>query len=266
MYSPETGEYCGRLANWTTSPKRFSVPSQPRTMSNAAQTARAAVTAICRRLRRAYGPVDWPEQWPVLDELIATILSQNTSDSNSGPAFAELRRRFPDWEQVRQAPVGRIAAAIRQAGLANRKAPRIQEILQRIHEERGDLSLEFLHDVPVGEAEQYLASFPGVGPKTAACVLLFACRKPVLPVDTHVHRLAQRIGLIGSRTDAAQAQRELARLVPPGHVLEFHIQLIRHGRTVCTARKPACRDCPLLDLCREGRQRLRAGLPGQDAD
>ena len=227
---------------------------------------RAAVVAICRRLRRAYGPVEWPEQGPVLDELIATVLSQNTSDANSGTAYEELRRRFPDWDQVRRAPVARIAAAIRQAGLANRKAPRIKAILQRIHQQRGDLSLEFLHGVPVREAEEYLASFPGVGPKTAACVLLFACRKPVLPVDTHVHRLAQRIGLIGPRTDAAQAHQELARMVAAGQVLEFHIQLIRHGRTLCTARKPQCRDCPLLDLCREGRRRLSAGLPGLDAE
>jgi endonuclease-3 len=227
---------------------------------------RAAVAAICRRLRKVYGPVEWPEQGPVLDELIATVLSQNTSDANSGPAYDELRRRFPDWDQVRQAPVVRIAAAIRRAGLANRKAPRIKAILQRIYEQRGELSLEFLHHVPAREAEAYLASFPGVGPKTAACVLLFACRQPVLPVDTHVHRLAQRIGLIGPRADAAQAHQELAPMVPAGQVLEFHIQLIRHGRAVCTARKPQCPDCPLLDLCREGRQRLSAGLPGPDAE
>lgn len=230
------------------------------------QAGRTAVAVICRRLRKVYGPVEWPEQGPVLDELIATVLSQNTSDTNSGPAYAELRRRFPDWDQVRQTPVARIAAAIRRAGLANQKALRIKAILQRINEQRGDLSLEFLHNVPVREAEEYLVSFPGVGPKTAACVLLFACRKPVLPVDTHVHRLAQRIGLIGPRTDAAKAHLELARMVPAGQVLEFHIQLIRHGRTVCTARKPQCRDCPLLDLCREGRQRLLAGLTGQYAD
>ncbi len=230
------------------------------------KTELAAVTAICRRLRRAYGPVAWPEQGPVLDELIATVLSQNTSDTNSGPAYEELRRRFPDWDQVRRAPVAQIAAAIRQAGLANRKAPRIKAVLQRIHRQRGDLSLEFLHHLPAGEAQEYLASFPGVGPKTAACVLLFACRKPVLPVDTHVHRLAQRIGLIGSRTNAAQAHQELARMVPARQVLEFHIQLIRHGRTVCSARNPQCRDCPLLDLCREGRRRLLAGLPALDVE
>ncbi len=221
--------------------------------------ARTAIAVICRRLRKVYGPVEPPEPWPVLDELIATVLSQNTSDTNSGPAYDELRRRFRDWEEVRRAPAARIAKAIRQAGLANRKAPRIKAILQRIFEERGELSLEFLHGLPTRQAEEYLAGFPGVGPKTVACVLLFACRKPVLPVDTHVHRLAQRIGLIGARTDAVRAQDELARWVPPARVLEFHIQLIRHGRTVCTARKPQCRDCPLLDMCREGLRRLAAG-------
>jgi len=224
-----------------------------------AAATRRTIATICRRLRTAHGPVEWPEQWPVLDELIATVLSQNTSDANSGPAFEELRRRFPDWDQVRRAPVDRIAAAIRQAGLANRKAPRIKEILQRIHRERGELSLEFLHDWAASEALDYLTSFPGVGPKTAACVLLFACRKPVLPVDTHVHRVAKRIGLIGPRTDANRAHVALAEMVPDDRVLEFHIQLIRHGRTVCVARRPQCPDCPLLDLCREGRRLLAVG-------
>lgn len=221
--------------------------------------ARIVVAAICRRLRKVYGPVEPPEQGPVLDELIATVLSQNTSDRNSGPAYDELRRRFRDWDEVRRSPPARIAKAIRQAGLANRKAPRIKAILQRVYEQRGELSLEFLHELPTQEAKEYLGGFPGVGPKTVACVLLFACRKPVFPVDTHVHRLSQRIGLIGTRTNAVRAHEELARMVPPTRVLEFHIQLIRHGRTACTARKPQCLDCSLLDLCREGRRRLAAG-------
>jgi len=220
---------------------------------------RAVVAGICRRLGKVYGPVEPPEQWPVLDELIATVLSQNTSDANSSAGYEELRRRFRDWDEVRRASPERIAGAIRQAGLANRKAPRIKAILQRVFEDRGELSLEFLRGLPARRAEEYLARFPGVGPKTVACVLLFACRKPVLPVDTHVHRLAQRIGLIGKRTSAERAHEELARLVPPKRVLEFHLQLIRHGRTVCGARKPQCPDCPLLDLCREGRRRLVAG-------
>jgi endonuclease III len=243
----------------------------------------AEIIEICRRLRAVYGRVDPPEQWPVLDELIATVLSQNTSDTNSGAAFEELRRRFPgtvskrglapsqagpaaarevcgevpgpvlDWEAVRRAPTARIARAIRIAGLSNQKAPRIKAILHMVYEDRGEISLDFLRDAPTADAIEYLARFPGVGPKTVACVLLFACRKPVLPVDTHVHRVSRRLGLIGPRVSAVKAHEELARLVPLRRVLEFHIQLIRHGRTLCLARNPKCAECPLVDLCPEGR-------------
>ncbi|NQT13141.1 MAG: endonuclease III, partial [Planctomycetes bacterium] len=166
---------------------------------------RKKVATICRRLGKVYGPVDPPRRRPVLDALLRTILSQNTSDANSLAAFEELRRRFDDWDAVRRAPVDRIAAAIRTAGLARRKAPRIKAILKRIHAERGEMSLEFLGAMPTREAVEYLTGLDGVGPKTAACVLLFACRKPVLPVDTHVHRVSRRLGLIGPHTDAAKA-------------------------------------------------------------
>jgi endonuclease III len=219
--------------------------------------ARRTVVSVCRRLRRRYGPVELPEQWPVLDELIATVLSQSTSDTNSRAAFDELRRRFADWEAARRAPIARIARAIRVGGLAQQKAPRIKAILQQVYEDRGELSLDFLGDLPTEQAIEYLARFPGVGPKTVACVLLFACRKPVLPVDTHVHRVATRLGLIGPRVNAVKAHEELARLVPPRLVLEFHIQLIRHGRTLCLARNPKCEQCPLLDLCPYGMTRMQ---------
>jgi endonuclease-3 len=195
----------------------------------------------------------------VLDELIAAILSQNTSDANSDAAFEELRRRFDDWDAVRRAPAARIAKAIRCAGLSRRKAPRIKRILQAVVRERGELSLDFLCELPAADAAEHLRRFPGVGPKTAACVLLFACRKPVLPVDTHVHRVSGRLGLIGPRTDAVKTHEQLARLVPPRLVLEFHVQLIRHGRGACSARNPRCDDCPLVDLCPEGRRRLQIG-------
>jgi endonuclease-3 len=221
--------------------------------------ARRRVAAVCRRLGREYGPVEPPQQRAVLDALIGTILSQNTSDANSGQAFDELVRRFGDWHAVRRARVATIARAIRRAGLANRKAPRIKAILQQVYEERGELSLEFLAERPTPQAVAYLRALPGVGPKTAACVLLFACRKPVLPVDTHVHRVGRRLGLIGPRTAADKAHDELAGLVPPGRVLEFHVQLVRHGRRRCAARKPGCEECPLLELCPEGPRRLQAG-------
>ncbi len=214
------------------------------------------IATLCNRLRRVHGPVHWPEQWPVLDELVATILSQNTSDANSSAAFEELRGRFPQWDAVRRAPVARIAHAIRRGGLSKQKAPRIKAILQHVHNERGSLSLEFLRDLPAADAVDYLSSFPGVGPKTAACVLLFACRQPVLPVDTHVHRVSRRLGLIGPKVDAVKAQDQLAAMVPPRLVLEFHILLIRHGRTVCRAQRPRCEECVLLDQCPEGHQQM----------
>jgi len=215
-----------------------------------------SIATICRRLRREYGPVTPWEVLPPLDELIATILSQNTSDPNSDAAFAALRRQFPTWEAVRKAPLARIVRAIRAGGLARQKAPRIRGVLNTIHRQRGELSLDFLHDLSDDEALAYLRRFAGVGPKTAACVLLFACGKPVLPVDTHVYRVSRRLGLIGARINAEKAHVELARLVPAAKVLEFHIQLIRHGRRVCTALKPRCTDCVLLDGCPEGQRRV----------
>ncbi len=213
---------------------------------------RRRIATICRRLRACYGPVEPPPPGPVLDELIATILSQNTSDTTSGPAFEALYRRFGSWDAVRKAPVSQIAAAIRRAGLARIKAPRIQAILEHLHAERGEVSLEFLRHWPAPVAMEYLMRFPGVGPKTAACVLLFACGQPVLPVDTHVHRVSHRLGLIGPRASPASAHQELGRLVPKDQVLEFHIQLIRHGRACCRARSPQCPGCPLCDLCPSG--------------
>lgn len=212
----------------------------------------ASVTLILRRLEQTFGPVAPPEQWPVLDELIATILSQNTTDSNSAAAFRELKRQFQNWDEARTAQIESIVEAIRQAGLARQKAPRIQSILRQLHAERGELSLEFLHQWPLVEAVDYLRRFPGVGPKTVACVLLFACRKPILPVDTHVHRVSQRLGLISAKTNEAQAHEELARVVPAERVLDFHLQLIRHGRVVCRARKPGCEQCMLLRMCPSG--------------
>ncbi len=215
-----------------------------------------SVAEICRRLRRQYGPVRLGEPLPPLDELIATVLSQNTTDHNSDAAFAELRRRFPDWDAVRRAPVVAIARAIHSAGLARTKAPRIKAILQQIHRQRGELSLDFLHALPAGEALDYLRSFIWVGPKTAACVLLFACRKPVLPVDTHVYRVSRRLGLIPPRASAEQAHELLAKITPPDKVLAFHIQMIRHGRRTCLARQPRCAGCVLLGGCPDGRRRL----------
>jgi endonuclease III len=218
-----------------------------------------SIPELCRRLRRIHGKVDWPERIAVLDELIATLLSQNTTDINSGAAFDQLVRRFPTWEAVRRARVATIAQAIRPAGLQQQKAARIKEILQTLQQRHGGLSLEFLRDKPPQEALAYLRSFPGVGPKTAACVLLFACRQQVLPVDTHVHRVSLRLGLVPRRTSAEKAHELLAQIVPARHVLEFHILLIRHGRRICHARLPRCAACPLIDACPDGLRRLETG-------
>ncbi|MHB8972195.1 MAG: endonuclease III domain-containing protein [Pirellulaceae bacterium] len=220
---------------------------------------RVTVPELCRRLRRIYGRVEFPEPMPVLDELIAALLSQNTTDANSDMAFDRLVHRFPTWDAVRCARVTSIAEAIRPAGLQQQKAQRIKRILQTLQKRHGDLSLEFLRGQTPVESLVYLRSFPGVGPKTAACVLLFACRQPVLPVDTHVHRLSVRLALVPRRTTAERAHDLLATMVPARHVLELHVLLIRHGRHICHARQPQCPACPLIDVCPEGFRRFQAG-------
>jgi endonuclease-3 len=184
-----------------------------------------------------------------LDQLVGTILSQNTNDTNSAQAFKRLRQQLPTWEQVRDAPVQDVIEAIRPAGLANQKGPRIQEALRRITEERGELSLGFLADLTVQEARSWLTSLHGVGPKTAAIVLLFSLEKPAFPVDTHVHRLSRRLGLIGDRVSAEKAHDLLEALVPPEWYYAFHLHLVRHGRQICHAHNPKCEICVLRDQC-----------------
>ena len=204
---------------------------------------------VLARLRAYYGePVRKVRRDP-LSELILTILSQNTNDDNSSKAFEALRARFPTWQAVMEAPTHAVAEAIRVGGLANIKAPRIQQILRQIATERGALNLDFLAEMPTSQAREYLLALPGVGPKTAACVLLFSLGKPALPVDTHVHRVAERLGLFRARTDAAKAHEVLEALVPPEAYYPFHLLMIQHGRTLCAARKPQCADCPLRSLC-----------------
>jgi len=207
------------------------------------------VPELVRRLRRFHGKPTPPRPIDPLSELVMTILSQNTSDTNSARAFASLRRRFRSWKQAAEAPAHELAEAIRPGGLANVKASRIQAILKAIRRRRGRYSLKHLRHLPPAQARQELADFFGVGPKTVACVLLFACRMPVLPVDTHVHRVSQRLGLIGPKVGAAKAHELLERMVPPADVLDFHLLLIRHGRQVCVARRPWCSRCVLAGRC-----------------
>jgi endonuclease-3 len=184
-----------------------------------------------------------------VSELVSTILSQNTNDVNRDVAFERLRSRLPTWEQVRDADVEAVIEAIRPAGLANQKGPRIQEALRFITQERGELDLGFLADWPVEEAKAWLSSIRGVGPKTAAIVLLFSLGRPAFPVDTHVHRVTQRLGLIGPRVSREKAHDDLEYLVPETDYYAFHLNVIRHGRHVCTSRKPHCEGCTLCALC-----------------
>lgn len=205
-----------------------------------------------RRLVRAHGPFKPKPRRPPLDELVLTVLSQHTSDVNSERAFGSLRRRFSSWAQVAGAPVGEVAEAIRGGGLAEQKAPRLQAILSEIRQREGRFSLACLRRMDDDQAMAYLCSLPGVGPKTAACVLTFSLGRAAFPVDTHVHRLAARLGWIEPRTSAGAAQHALTAVVPAELRYELHSLLIAHGRTVCTARRPRCTDCVLVDLCPSG--------------
>jgi endonuclease III len=204
---------------------------------------------IQKRLLEAYGKPTWRPHLDPISELVSTILSQNTNDTNRDTAFDRLQERFSSWEEVRDGNVDEVIDAIRPAGLANQKGPRIQGALRFITQERGELDLEFLADWPVAKGKKWLSSIKGVGPKTAAIVLLFALGKPAFPVDTHVHRVTKRLGLIGPKTSREKAHDELEELIPPEDYYSFHLNVIRHGREVCTSRNPHCEECVLRDLC-----------------
>ena len=210
---------------------------------------KAKVLRVHQLLLDYYGEPTLKDRHDPLSELVMTILSQNTSDTNSSRAYASLRRCFPTWEDVLNASTAAVSQAIRIGGLANIKAPRIQGILQRLRDERGDLDLSFLDDMPVDEARRYLTRLPGVGHKTAACVLLFSLRKPALPVDTHVHRVARRLGLIRDKATPRRANIILEELLPEEMYYPFHLNMIRHGRTLCRAASPQCTPCPLVQDC-----------------
>jgi len=178
-----------------------------------------------------------------------TILSQNTADVNSSRAYASLRQRFATWWDVLAASTDEVAQAIRIGGLANIKGRRIRQILGQLRDQRGSLDLGFLDQMPVSQARQYLTSLPGVGQKTAACVLLFSLHKPALPVDTHVLRISRRVGLVPPKTTAKKTNLLLEDLLPQKAYYPFHLNMIRHGRTLCKAGKPHCTQCPLALDC-----------------
>jgi endonuclease-3 len=206
---------------------------------------------VAELLDEAYGQLSWRRHLPPVDELVATILSQHTSDTNTDRAFASLRRRFPTWHDVIAAPTAEVAGAIRTGGLANQKAPRIQAVLRSILERYGAFDLDCLADASVRDARAALTALHGVGPKTASCVLLFSLGMPAMPVDTHVHRVAGRLGLIGP-TVSAEAAHELLEAQLEGdrdQTYALHVHLIQHGRAVCQARRPLCDRCALIGIC-----------------
>ena len=234
-----------------------SVP-MPRPMTTRAhrRATPLAPQEILRRLASAYGPQTWSPRYDPVSELVFTILSQHTSDLNSERAFQQLREKFGSWEAVADADPQAIADLIRIGGLAQIKAPRIKAVLNRILELRGSLDLDFLGELPLEEAKAWLLALPGVGRKTTAVVLCFALGMPAMAVDTHVHRVAKRLGLIGAKTTADQAHDLLEAMVAPEEVFPFHVYLITHGRQVCKAPRPLCDRCVLLDGCPTGRERL----------
>lgn len=193
-----------------------------------------------------YGrPIAQPSHDP-LAELILTVLSQNTADTNSGRAFVQMMRRYPSWQAIADAPPEELVATIQNGGLAQQKAPRIQAILRAVGERSPGWDLDFLDGLSLEEARSWLRGLPGVGPKTAACVLLFALGRPALPVDTHVERVSKRLGLIPEKATADQAHELLEAVVEPKDYYAFHMLLIKHGRRTCAARKPLCERCPLV--------------------
>jgi endonuclease-3 len=193
-------------------------------------------------------PVQSGRRSKPLDSLIATLLSQNTNDRNSHQAWLNLRRKYPTWERTAAAPAREIARVIEVGGLKNQKASRIKEILRRVRKDAGKFDLRLLQRKTNEEAIHYLLSMKGVGLKTAACVLVFSLGRDVFPVDTHIHRLCNRLGLVKTKT-AEQTYEEMQALVPGGRAYAFHVNLIRFGRKVCTAQNPLCGDCPLYDDC-----------------
>lgn len=205
--------------------------------------------AVHERLLKFYGYPEWRNPLPALDELVSTILSQNTSDTNRDKGFFALKDVFPNWEAVRDAEVEAVIETIRPAGLANQKGPRIQNVLLAITELRGDLDLSFLESYSPKDAADWLVQFKGVGPKTAAIVLQFSLGLPAFPVDTHVYRITGRLGLRPEKMNANKAHPYMEGLLPPETYYAAHLNIIRLGREICHARTPSCADCPLEDLC-----------------
>jgi len=208
-----------------------------------------SIPYILQNLKAVYGTPKLEHGLDPLDVLIETILSQSTSNANSDRAFENLRRRFPTWDQARRAHASSIEGAIRSGGLAKQKSVRIKKLLNDIYVRRGSLDLSFLKTAPLDEAKEFLSTFKGVGPKTVACTLLFACNRPVFPIDTHIFRIGRRLGLIPYKCSDEEAHRLMGMMIPTKRYYEAHINLIRLGRRICRPRDPLCEQCCVVDYC-----------------
>lgn len=211
---------------------------------------KAKAAEVTRRLTERYGELPFSDKDP-MSMLVDILLSHRTRDEQTAAAYANLLRRFGSWEAVRDAPTGEVQATIENVNFPEVKAPRLQAVMRQITEERGNLNLDFLRELPLAESALWLNRFEGVGPKTTACVLLFACQKPVLPVDVHVHRVSMRLGLIGKKVSAEAAHNLLQALLPDDarSIYNFHKALLRHGQRICVYERPRCSQCNLTDLC-----------------
>ncbi|HEX8474568.1 MAG TPA: hypothetical protein VF666_11085 [Pyrinomonadaceae bacterium] len=232
-----------------------SSPHPTATVEHDEQASEKPVHYIIQNLERVYGvPENRHHPSDPLDMLVQIILSQATSDTNSDRTFAALKRRFPTWDAVLRARQSTLADTIRSGGLANQKAAVIRDVLRQIKEQHGTLDLSFLHKLSNAEAVAYLSQFRGIGPKTVACTLLFACGKEVFPLDTHIFRILRRTGLIPQKSTDRRAHEIMNAIVPHGKFYSFHVNLIRHGRALCRPREPLCERCPIVEYCDYGQQ------------
>ncbi len=211
---------------------------------------KAKAVEVTTRLTEQYGEMPFSRKDP-MSKLVEILLSHRTYDAQTDAAYDNLLERFGSWEAVRDAPVAEVQAAIENVNFPEVKAPRIQAVMRQITQERGNLNLDFLCELPVEASSLWLNRFEGVGPKTSACVLLFSCQKPILPVDAHVHRVSIRLGLIGKKVSADAAHNLLPVLLPPDarSIYNFHKALLRHGQRICVFERPRCKQCNVTDLC-----------------
>ncbi|MEN9937088.1 MAG: hypothetical protein RLZZ387_3667 [Chloroflexota bacterium] len=244
--------------------------SEPRADDEGREALAERAMAVHVRLGEEYGIRPWAARREPLHELISTILSHRTTGANEAKAFRQLWEAYGSWEAIRDAPVEGVAEAIAPANWPEQKAPRIKAVLAQIIAERGAPSIDFLADLTPEEGMAWLQSLPGVGPKTASLVLLFCFGKPVLPVDTHVHRVSGRIGLIAPHVSAEQAHELLPRLLPrnAATLWNFHLNVLRHGQRVCVWGVPRCEQCVVRELCdyyRSGGPKAGGQLPGTES-